>query len=420
MTVITSAEIYDERYDLPEGAGSDAVHTDPQYGYAVTVLKTDGPLSGTGITYTLGGGTNLICEAIRLLIEPLLGQEIEELMSNFGHVQRKMAEHPQLRWLGPHKGVTHAALSSMTNACFDLWAKHRDVPLWRLLLDLSAEELVNVIDLSYLDEVLTRDEAIEILQSRRPTRGEREGVLQEGYPGYDTSVGWFQFSDEKICDNAKRAMDAGFTAMKLKVGAADPAHDIRRTTVVRETVGDDAMIMLDANQAWSLPKAQIALRELVKIGPFFIEEPTQPDDVVAHRKLTEFIAPIPIAVGEAVANRVLWKNFLEAGAVGIVQADCTCLAGVSEYLAVTLMATKYPVRVVPHVGDMGQIHQHLVMFNHIALGHEKVFLEHIPHLREHFVEPARIENGCYQAPQSPGLSCDLHLGSEKPFAVVTQ
>jgi len=418
--MITSAEIYDARYDLPDGAGTDAVHTDPQYGYAVTLLKTDGPLTGTGITYTLGAGTNLICEAIRLLIAPLLGRDIEELMANFGQVQRSLAEHHQLRWLGPHKGVTHAALSSISNACFDLWAKQRQVPLWQLLLDLSPEELVNLIDLSYLEDVLPRDEAVDILEARLGSRGEREGVLQEGYPAYDTSVGWFGFSDEKICENAKRAIDAGFTAMKLKVGAVDPADDIRRVQMVREAVGNETLIMLDANQAWSLPKALTVLNELAKINPFFVEEPTQPDDVVAHRKLAEAIAPIPIAVGEAVANRIIWKNFLEAGAVGIVQADCTRLAGISEYLAVTLLATKYPVRVVPHVGDMGQIHQHLVMFNHIALGHEKLFLEHIPHLREYFVEPARIEDGRYQAPQAPGMSCDLHLVGTKPMAVVSR
>ena len=416
--MITSAEIYDVRYDLPEGAGTDAVHTDPQYGYAVTVLRTDGTLSGTGITYTLGGGTNLIGEAIRLLIEPILGRDIEELMTDFGRVQRSLAEHQQIRWLGPHKGVTHAALASITNACFDLWAKTRDVPLWQLLLDLSPEQVVKLIDLSYLEDVLTEAAAVEILEDRKASRGDRSGLLRDGYPGYDTSVGWFQFSDEQVCDNAKRALDAGFTAMKLKVGAADPQDDIRRVHRVRETVGNEAMVMLDANQAWSLPKALYVLKELIPVKPFFVEEPTQPDDVLAHQKLAAAIAPIPIAVGEAVANRVVWKNFLEAGAVGIVQADCTRLAGVSEYLAVTLLATKYPVRVVPHVGDMGQLHQHLVLFNHIALGHEKLFLEYIPHLREHFVEPAQIENGCYQPPQAPGASTDLQLTGVAPQCVV--
>ncbi len=417
MTKIIGAEIHDVRFDLPVGAGTDAVHTDPQYGYAVTRLLTDGPLMGCGITYTLGGGTNLICEAIRLLIDPLLGREIEELMAEFGSVQRSIAEHHQIRWLGPHKGVVHAALASMTNACFDLWAKHRAVPLWRLLLDLAPEELVRLIDLSYLEEVLRAEEAIDILQSHQSTRTARERVLHEGYPGYDTSVGWFQYSDEQICDNARHAIDAGFTAMKLKVGAADPSSDVRRTRLVRETVGSDVRILLDANQAWSLPKALRVMRELTEIDPYWIEEPTQPDDVCAHRALAQAIAPVPIAVGESIPNRVLWKNFLEAGAVGIVQADCTRLAGVSEYLAVTLLATKYPVRVVPHVGDMGQIHQHLVLFNHIALSHEKLFLEYIPHLRAHFAEPAKINNGRYQTPQQPGASTDLKLDQSVPMAI---
>ena len=414
MTTITAAAVYDARYDLEEGVGSDAVHSNPQYGYGVTVLESDACISGTGLAFTLGGGTNLICEAIRLLVEPVLGRDIEELMAEFGKVQWQIAEHPQIRWLGPHKGVTHAALASITNACFDLWAKHCGVPLWKLLLDLSSEALVDLIDLSYYDDVLSRDEALAVLEKLRPTRGEREGVLQSGYPGYDTSVGWFQYSDEKIRENVRRAIDAGFTAMKLKVGSPDAERDIRRASLVREVAGVDVRIMLDANQAWSLPTAVRVCRELTMMDPYWIEEPTQPDDVLAHQALARAIAPVPIALGEAVANRVIWKNFLQAGAVGIVQADCTRLAGVSEYLAVVILATKFPVRVVPHVGDMGQIHQHLVLFNHIALAHERLFLEYIPHLREHFVHPARVVDGVYQTPEVPGCSSDLHLEKLEP------
>ncbi len=330
-------------------------------------------------------------------------------MAEFGKVQRQIAEHPKIRWLGPHKGVIHSALASITGACFDLWAKSRGLPLWRLLLDLSPEALVNLIDLSYYEDVLTREEAVRLLEEHLPGRPQREGVLKTGYPGYDTSVGWFQYSDEKIKENARRAVDAGFTAMKLKVGAADSARDIRRANLVREVVGADVRIMLDANQAWSLPAALRVSLELCGMDPFWIEEPTQPDDISAHQTLARALAPVPIAVGEAVANRILWKNFLQAGAVGIVQADCTRLAGVSEYLAVVLLAKKFPVRVVPHVGDMGQIHQHLVLFNHIALDHEKVFLEYIPHLREYFAEPARVEGGVYHTPERPGCSTELKL-----------
>ena len=212
MPTIQSISTHDFRRKLKDGAGSDAVHTDPSYGYGVTLLGTDTGLTGTGIAYTLGDGTNLVCEAIRILAEPLQGREIEELMAEFGAVQRSLAEHPGVRWLGPHKGVTHLALASITNACFDLWAKSRGVPIWKLLLDLSPAEITRLIDFSYLEEVLTKAEAVELLQSHQATRAEREGVLKTGYPGYDTSVGWFQYSDEKIRDNAKAAVDAGFTA----------------------------------------------------------------------------------------------------------------------------------------------------------------------------------------------------------------
>ncbi|MCH2202233.1 MAG: fuconate dehydratase [Fuerstiella sp.] len=409
MTTITGILTDDRRFDLKDGAGSDAVHTNPQYGYAVTCLSSDRPgLNGTGLAYTLGGGTNLVCDAIEMLASPLLGRDIEELMSEFGSVQRSIAEHQLIRWLGPHKGVIHLALASITNACFDIWARSRDVPLWRLLLDLSPEEITRLIDFSYLDEVLTAEQATNILRDRQSTRHDRESVLKSGYPGYDTSVGWFAYSDERIRENALRAADRGFKAMKLKVGSPDPANDIRRVNLVRRAVGDDVRLMVDANQAWSLPMALNVCAELAANELYWVEEPTQSDDVLAHRKIASSIAPMHVAVGETISNRVLWKNFLEAEAVGVVQADCTRLAGISEYLAVSILATRYPVKVIPHVGDMGQIHQHLVLFNHIALGHERLFLEYIPHLQEYFRYPAVVEDGVYQIPQSPGCSTELH------------
>ncbi len=321
---------------------------------------------------------------------------------------RAAARPPSRRLCAGHKGVIHLALASITNACFDLWAKSRGVPLWKLLLDLKPKEVIGLIDFSYLEEVLTADEALAILKEKLPTRKDREGLLNEGYPGYDTSVGWFAYSDERIMKNARKAMDKGFTAMKLKVGSPEPERDIRRATLVREAVGDSARIMVDANQAWSLPKALEVCEQLKEMDPYWVEEPTQPDDILAHQKIAKVINPVPVAVGEAVSNRIIWKNFLEAEAVGVVQADCTRLAGISEYLAVSILSTKYPVKVIPHVGDMGQIHHHLVFFNHIALGHEKYFLEYIPHLREHFRFPAVVTDGAYQVPQEPGCSTDLN------------
>lgn len=405
--VIQSAQSYDARYPLPAGAGSDAVHSESEYCLAVTLLKTDGALTGTGMVLTLGEGNRVVCEIIELLAPALVGKEIESLMADFGTFSRSLADHPQLRWLGPHKGAIHLALASLTNACFDLWAKTRGLPLWRLLLDLTPQQLVSLLDLSYLEDVLTPADVLVLLEKARTTRTERESVLKSGYPGYDTSVGWFGYEDEKVRENARRALDKGFRALKLKVGSRDPARDVRRAHMLRELVGEECLVMLDVNQQWTLPRALEMCRSLADISPYWVEEPTHPDDIAAHRKLAQAISPMQVALGEHVPNRVMFKNFMEAGAVHFVQADCTRLAGVSEFLAVALLAHKFDLPVVPHVGDMGQIHQHLVLFNRIALGQPVIFLEYIPHLRQQFANPARVEEGFYKTPETPGLSADL-------------
>lgn len=404
ITRISSRAVY---FPLQPGDGSDSVHTNPVYSYAVTLLHTDGQLTGTGLVFTLGEGNDQLCQLIEALAQPLLGRDIEAIMAEFGTVFKGIADHPRYRWLGPHKGMVHLALASITNACFDLWAKARGVPLWRLLLDLSPEQVVNTLDLSYLEDVLAREEALIILADNQAKRREREAILEKGYPGYDTSIGWFNYSDEQVKENVKRAVAAGFTAMKLKVGSADSSRDVRRAYLVREGAGAEARIMLDANQSWSLPQAIRVCLQLADMSPYWIEEPTHPDDVLAHQTLARAIAPLKVALGEHVANRVLFKNFLQAGATSFVQADCTRLGGVSEFITVSMLARKFGVPLVPHVGDMGQIHQHLVLFNHIALGHEVIFLEYIPHLREHFVHPAVVAAGVYKTPQEPGSSSDL-------------
>jgi L-fuconate dehydratase len=404
---ITSLETRDVRFPLEQGAGSDAVHSGAEYAFATALLGCDEKVFGTGIVLTLGLGNQLVCEAIEWLGKELIGREIEGLMADFGAVTQKLAQHPQLRWLGPHKGVVHLALASLTNACFDLWAKSRGVPLWRLLLDLDARKVVDLLDLSYLEDVLTRDEAEAVLRKHVSSRRERKGILQSGYPGYDTSVGWFQYEDSQVKDLARQAMEKGFHAFKLKVGSGDGQRDVRRAFMLRELAGANALIMLDANQQWTLPRALAMCQKLRDMSPYFLEEPTHPDDIRAHRTLAEAIKPIPIALGEHVPNRIMFKNFMQAEAVHIVQVDCTRVAGISEFLTVSLLARKFGLRVVPHVGDMGQIHQHLVLFNHIAMGHEAVFLECIPHLQPHFVNPAHIENGVYVTPQVPGSSSDL-------------
>jgi len=405
--MITHITTRDARFKLPAGAGSDSVHQNPLYSYAVTSLHDDSGLVGNGLAFTLGAGNDLVCKACEFLSHALPGRDIEDIMTNFGVVQCALADQQQFRWLGPHKGVVHLALASVTNACWDLWAKKRDVPLWKLLLDLTPEQIIKAIDLSYLQDELPSSEALRILKELRPTRTQREVVLKTGYPGYDTSAGWFNYSEEQVRENCKRAIESGFKAMKLKVGSADPQRDIRRAQIVRETVGNSTKVMLDANQKWSVPEALDICKQLQVISPFWIEEPTHPDDILGHKTIADAIAPTKLALGEHVPNRVLFKNYLQACCAGFIQVDAVRVAGVSEFIAISLLCGKFGVPVVPHVGDMGQLHQHLVLFNHIALGHEIVFLEHIPHLRQHFVHPASVEQGVYKTPQEPGSSCDL-------------
>lgn len=407
MTVITHIQTLDVRFPLPAGAGTDAIHSNPHYSYAVTLLHADAGTTGVGLAFTLGGGNDLVCRAVETLAEPLVGREIGELMGEFGQIQRDIANHPQLRWLGPHKGLVHLALSSIVNACFDLWAKERGVPLWRLLLDLTPQELVQTLDFSYLEDILTPEQARATLEQHLPTRETRTSVIREGYPGYDTSVGWFHYEDDVIREKALRAVEQGFTALKLKVGSKELERDVRRAHLVRSVVGESVRVMLDVNQQWTLPQALRASSALRDMSPFWIEEPTHPDDVLAHQTLAREIAPVPIALGEHVPNRVLFKNFMQAQAVEYVQVDAVRVAGISEFIVVSLLARQFGLKVVPHVGDMGQIHQHLVLFNHIALGLDKVFLEYIPHLRNRFVCPAVVTTGVYQTPQEAGSSSDL-------------
>lgn len=395
----------DVRYPLGHGAGSDAIHRDPVYSYAVTVLKDDSGLTGIGLAFTLGEGNDLVCKAADFYAAQLKGRDIEEVMAGFGGFFNHVSNEQQFRWLGPHKGVVHLGLASVTNACYDLWARKRGVPLWKLLIDLSPEEVVNTLDLSYLEDELTRAQAIELVRVNRDVT--RETITGSGYPGYDTSIGWFNYPDEQIRENAKKAIAEGFTAMKLKVGSADPERDIRRANLVREVTGDAVKIMLDANQQWTLPQALEICGRLQQMRPYWIEEPTHPDDVIAHQRLAKAIAPTKIALGEHVPNRIIFKNYLQLKCADFIQVDALRVGGVSEFITVSLLARKYGVPVVPHVGDMGQLHQHLVLFNHISLGHEALFLEHIPHLQEHFVHPVRIRDGVYLTPQEPGSSCDL-------------
>lgn len=405
--MIRKVTVADARFPLEGDAGSDAIHRDPIYSYAVTQLHDDSGLVGTGFAFTLGEGNDLVCKAAEYYGRALQGKDIEEVMANFGQLFLQLSNDQQFRWLGPHKGVVHLALASVTNACYDLWAKKQGVPLWKLLIDLSPEQIVSTLDLSYLEDELTATQAIELLKGQQPTKESRMPILEQGYPGYDTSIGWFNYPDELVRENCKKALAEGFTAMKLKVGSADPQRDIRRAHIVREVAGPDVKVMLDANQQWNLPQAIAICNKLKGIDPYWVEEPTHPDDVNAHATLAKAIAPIKLALGEHVPNKIIFKNYLQSGSASFIQVDAVRVGGVSEFIAVSLLCKKYGVPVVPHVGDMGQLHQHLVLFNHIAMGHEALFLEHIPHLQKHFVNPAQIIGGVYKTPQVPGSSCDL-------------
>ena len=403
--MIQRIEIRDARFELEKGAGSDAIHRDPTYSYAVTNLIDDSGLVGTGFAFTLGEGNDLVCKAAGFYAEQLKGMDIETLMSDFGAVFNKLSNEQQFRWLGPHKGIVHLALASVTNACYDLWAKKRGLPLWKLLIDLSPEQIVNTLDLSYLEDVMTKEQAISLFNA--DGKQQRSSIIEQGYPGYDTSVGWFNYDDEKVRLNCRKAIAEGFTAMKLKVGSADPQRDIRRAHIVREEAGDNSKVMLDANQQWTLPQALSICKELQSMNPYWIEEPTHPDDVLAHKTLADAIAPVKLALGEHVPNRIIFKNYLQTGSAGFIQVDAVRVGGVSEFITISLLSKQFGIPVVPHVGDMGQLHQHLVLFNHIAMGHEALFLEHIPHLKNKFVHPVNIVNGVYHTPMEPGSSCDL-------------
>jgi L-fuconate dehydratase len=404
---ITAVKIHDLRFPLGPRVGSDAIHRDPVYSYAVTELITSDGLSGNGFAFTLGEGNDLVCQAAEFLASSLIGKPIDEIMADFGQWQCHASNEQQFRWLGPHKGVVHLALASVTNACWDLWARRKGLPLWKLLLELPSDDLLATLDFSYVDDVLTRPQAGDLLAKEHPSRSDRMKITQSGYPGYDTSIGWFNYTDEQVAANVAKSAEAGFTAMKLKVGSPDLERDIRRTRLVRNAAGPAARIMVDANQQWTIAQTLEFARATEDLDLFWIEEPTHPDDVLGHQAIAKEIAPVKVAAGEHVPNRVVFKNYLQANAMAICQVDAVRVAGVSEFLVVSLLARKFGVPVIPHVGDMGQLHQHLVLFNHIALNHDAIFLEHIPHLKDRFHEPAIVRKGSYQTPDQPGASCAL-------------
>jgi L-fuconate dehydratase len=399
--------------------GSDAVHTDPDYSAAYVVLHTDAALEGHGLTFTIGRGNDLCTRAIEAFRHLVVGRDLEEITGDFAGFWRSLASESQLRWLGPEKGVIHLALAAIVNAVWDLYAKAEQKPLWKLLADMPPRQLVSCIDFRYITDALTPDEAIAILERRESTRTQRETeLLRTGFPAYTTSIGWLGYSDELIETRCREAIDRGFTHFKMKVGG-NPEDDVRRARLIRRAIGPDRRLMVDANQKWDVHEAIRRIRELAPFDPWWVEEPTSPDDVLGHAAIAKAVSPIGIATGEHCANRVVFKQLLQANAISFCQIDSCRLGGVNENLAVILLAAKFGVPVCPHAGGVGlcEYVQHLSMFDYIAVSAtmENRVIEFVDHLHEHFEHPVVIRGGRYTAPTRPGYSITIKPKSRREF-----
>jgi L-fuconate dehydratase len=420
---IVRAVTYDVRFPTSRsGDGSDAMNPDPDYSAAYVALETDDPggLVGQGLTFTIGRGTEVCVAAIEALAPHVVGKTVDELFADLGGLWRRLVTDSQLRWLGPEKGVIHLATAAIVNAVWDLCAKVEGKPLWKLLADMPPEQLLSCVDFRYIEDALTAEEALAILRRNEATKANREALLLHGgFPAYTTSVGWIGYREDSLPERARDAVAAGFTHLKLKVGG-DIETDLRRALAVREAIGSELRLSLDANQAWGVEQAIDAIGRLAVVDPFWIEEPTSPDDVVGHARIREAVRPVRVATGEHVQNRVVFKQLFQLDAIDVCQLDCCRLGGVNEVLAVLLLAAKFGVPVCPHAGGVGlcEYAQHISMFDYIAVGasDEGRVCEYVDHLHEHFVHPVRVVRGRYQAPVAPGYSIEIKPASLSEFA----
>lgn len=391
------------------------MNPDPDYSAAYVTLETDGPHQGHGLTFTIGRGNEIVVAAVRALAPLIVGRSLDSITANPGEFWRHITGDSQLRWIGPEKGAIHLATAAAVNAVWDLYAKTEGKPLWKLLVDLTPEELVRCIDFRYITDAITPDEAFELLQRLAPTKAVREAEMRErGYPAYTTSAGWLGYSDDKLRRLCREAIAGGWNHLKIKVGR-DLADDIRRCTIIREEIGWERKLMTDANQVWDVPQAIEWMKHLARFKPWWIEEPTSPDDVLGHAAIAKAVAPIRVATGEACANRVIFKQLMQANAIGFCQVDACRVGGVSEVLAILLLAARFGVPVCPHAGGVGlcEYVQHLSIFDYIAVGaslQDRV-CEYVDHLHEHFVEPVKIVNGRYAVPLLPGYSIQMKAAS---------
>ena len=413
MTRITDLRVFDLRFPTSQSLdGSDAMNPDPDYSAAYVILDTDRPdLKGHGLTFTIGRGNEICCLAIEALRHLVVGLDLDWVKADPGRFWRHLTGDSQLRWIGPDKGAMHLATGAVVNAVWDLWAKEAGKPVWRLVADMSAEEILRLVDFRYLTDAITPDEALALLKRAEAGKADRIATLErEGYACYTTSAGWLGYSDEKLRRLCKEAIDAGFNHVKMKVGR-DLEDDIRRLTIAREVIGPDRYLMIDANQVWEVDQAIDWVRKLAFAKPFFIEEPTSPDDVAGHRKIRQAIGPVKVATGEMCQNRIMFKQFIAEGAIDIVQIDSCRMGGLNEVLAVLLIAAKYGLPVWPHAGGVGlcEYVQHLSMIDYAAISGTKDgrVIEYVDHLHEHFVDPCVIENAAYMPPKLPGFSIEM-------------
>jgi L-fuconate dehydratase len=422
MPRITSVEVVDVRFPTSlTRDGSDAMNKDGDHSAAYVVLHTDDPsLSGYGFTFTIGRGNDLCVSAAAQRAEPLVGRDVEVLCDDLGAVYRELQSDSQFRWLGPDKGVIHLALAAVMNALWDLAARRAGVPLWRLLSEMSPEELVRAADLRYLSDVLTPAQAVSFLAGRETGRKQRiEELAASGYPCYTTSAGWLGYSDAKLRRLCEEAVAAGYKHVKLKVGA-HLEDDIRRCRIAREVLGPDGNLMIDANQVWDVPAAIEWVKALAEFEPLWIEEPTSPDDILGHAAIRKAVAPIGVASGEHGMNRVLFKQMFQAGALDYCQLDAARLGSVNEVLAVYLLAAWFDVPVCPHAGGVGlcELVQHLAIFDYVAVSGslDRRVTEYVDHLHEHFVDPCIVRNGAYLLPDAPGYSAEMYRESLETYS----
>jgi L-fuconate dehydratase len=411
--LITQVEVMDIRFPTSRSLdGSDAMNPDPDYSAAYVILKTDDPTyEGHGLTFTIGRGNEICVAAIESLAYLLKGKYLDDITTDMAGFWRMITGDSQLRWLGPEKGVIHLATAAVVNAVWDLYAKVKHKPLWKLVCDMSPEALVSCVDFSYLTDVITAEEAVEMLNARQVGKEQRIArLLEKGYPAYTTSAGWLGYTEEKIRRLCREAKADGWQHIKMKVGS-NLQDDMRRATIIREEIGAETRLMMDANQKWDVPQAIANVQQLKQFDPWFIEEPTSPDDILGHKAIRDAIAPVKVATGEHCQNRVIFKQMFQQGALDICQIDSCRLGGVNEILAVMLMAAKFDVPVCPHAGGVGlcEYVQHLSMIDYVMISGslEDRIIEYVDHLHEHFVDPVVIRNGAYVPPTIPGYSITM-------------